>query len=93
MREPVLELLEETGIDISGRDINLYAVENGLDNTLVVFGLAEKQPRCAFKPFTSEETQEVILIHRPIELGFEMHTRIVARYFHELVSRRKPESN
>jgi ADP-ribose pyrophosphatase YjhB (NUDIX family) len=77
------EFLEETGIDISGSEIRLYDVQNGLDDTLVIFGLAENQPRAVLKPFTSEETQEVLLIDRPVELGFVMHTRVVARYFAE----------
>lgn len=75
------ELLEETGIDIAGSEIRLYDVQNGLDDTLVIFGLAEKQPEGALKPFTSAETQEVILIEGPVELGFSMHTAVVAKYF------------
>jgi ADP-ribose pyrophosphatase YjhB (NUDIX family) len=81
------ELLEETGINIAGSEVSLYDVQNGLDDTLVIFALAEKQPASALKPFTSEETQEVLLIDRPVELGFVMHTRVVARYFAE--SRRR----
>jgi ADP-ribose pyrophosphatase YjhB (NUDIX family) len=77
------ELLEETGIDIAGSEVSLYDVQNGLDDTLVIFGLAEKQPGDVLKPFTSEETQEVLRIDRPVELGFVMHTRVVARYFAE----------
>ncbi len=77
------ELLEETGISVAAADIGLYDVQNGLDNTLVVFGLAAGQPRSVFHPFSSEETQEVVLIDRPIELGFSMHTAVVARYFAE----------
>lgn len=79
----VRELREETGIAISVNDITLYDVENGLDDTLVIFGLAAQQPLEVCKPFVTEETQEVVLINRPIELGFPMHTRIVARYFAE----------
>lgn len=75
------ELLEETGIDLTGGEIRLYDVQNGLDNTLVIFGLAEKQPEGVLKPFSSAETQEVILIEEPRELGFSMHTAVVARYF------------
>ncbi len=75
------ELLEETGIDIAGSAISLYDVMNGLDHTLVVFGLAEKQPASVLKPFTSAETQEVVLIEEPIELGFSMHTEVVRRFF------------
>jgi ADP-ribose pyrophosphatase YjhB (NUDIX family) len=77
------ELLEETGIDISGSEVSLYDVQNGLDDTLVIFGLAEKQPGVVLKPFYSAETQEVLLIDRPVELGFVMHTRVVARFFAE----------
>lgn len=83
----VRELLEETGIDISVEDITLYSVENGLDDTLVIFGLAAKQSREVLKPFATEETQEVVLINQPIELGFPMHSRIVARYFAETHAR------
>jgi ADP-ribose pyrophosphatase YjhB (NUDIX family) len=79
----VRELLEETGIDISTNDIFLYDVQNGLDDTLVIFGMAAKQPPEVLKPFVTEETQEVVLINQPMELGFPMHTRIVARYFAE----------
>jgi ADP-ribose pyrophosphatase YjhB (NUDIX family) len=77
------ELLEETGIDIADSEVSLYDVQNGLDDTLVIFGLAEVQPAAALKPFSSEEIQEVALIDRPVELGFVMHTRVVARYFAE----------
>ena len=79
----VRELREETGIDISVNDITLYDVENGLDDTLVIFGLAARQPREVVRQFVTDEVQELVLIDRPIELGFPMHTRIVARYFAE----------
>lgn len=87
------ELLEETGIDIAGGEIRLYDVMNGLDDTLVIFGLAEAQPAVVLKPFRSEETREVVLIEGPIELGFPMHTRVVKRYFAEKagqLSRERP---
>ena len=77
------ELLEETGIHVDARKIRLYEVMNGLDNTLVIFGLAEEQPAGVLKSFSSEETQEVVLIESPIELGFPMHTEVVKRYFAE----------
>lgn len=77
------ELLEETGIDIAGSEIKLYDVMNGLDNTLVIFGLGGKQPLGSMRPFTSAETQEVALIEKPVELGFAMHTDVVRRYFAE----------
>jgi ADP-ribose pyrophosphatase YjhB (NUDIX family) len=77
------ELREETGIDVGEAGITLYDVQNGLDDTLVIFGLATQQPRSALRPFTSEETAEVVLIDKPIELGFPMHTQVVQRFFAE----------
>jgi len=79
------ELLEETGIIVPPDKIALYDVCNGLDNTLVVFGLAQPQPRDILRPFSSAETREVVLIDRPMQLGFPMHTRIVERHFRESV--------
>lgn len=77
------ELEEETGIAIAARDIVLYDVMNGLDNTLVIIGLAKRQPAEVCRPFSSEETMEVVLIRQPQELGFAMHTRVVERFFAE----------
>ena len=77
----VRELREETGIDTPD-GLELFDVMNGLDGTLVVFGLANQLPANAQpESFSSEETQEVVLIEHPIELGFSMHTEVVARYF------------
>ena len=78
------ELYEETGILISPDEISLYDVQNGLDNTLVVSGLAAKQPQSCLKPFSSPETQEIALIEQPIELGFPLHNLLIRRYFAEI---------
>jgi 8-oxo-dGTP pyrophosphatase MutT (NUDIX family) len=75
------ELYEETGIIIARDELALYDVMNGLDGTLIVFGLASRQPLSALQPFASEETQEVLLIDHSMDLGFSMHTQVVARYF------------
>ncbi|MBT0665119.1 NUDIX domain-containing protein [Geobacter pelophilus] len=77
------ELREETGIEVAPDKIRLYEVCNGLDDTLVIFGIAAPQPAAAVQPFYSEETAEVAVITGPIELGFTMHTQVVARYFAE----------
>ncbi len=77
------ELLEETGVAIAEDQIRLYHVQNGLDDTLVIFGLAVPQPAEIYQPFSSPETQEVVLIDRPIDLGFPMHSAIVERFFRE----------
>jgi ADP-ribose pyrophosphatase YjhB (NUDIX family) len=78
------ELREETSIDIPEQEIGLYDVQNGLDHTLVIFGLAEPQPLELFQPFSSAETQEVVLIKKPIELGFPMHTEVMRKFFEGL---------
>ena len=75
------ELREETGIAIEPAELSLYEVMNGLDGTLVVFGLGRRKPVSVLYPFSSEETEEVVLIDRPQELGFTMHTLVVARFF------------
>lgn len=75
------ELLEETGISITAAEISLYDVSNGLDNTLVISGLAAKQPLSCLKPFSSTETQEIALINEPVELGFPLHNLLIRRYF------------
>ena len=77
------ELLEETGILVPPGDFTLYDVANGLDDTLVILGMATPQPAGSLQPFTSDETQEVVLIDRPMELGFPLHTQVVARYFED----------
>jgi ADP-ribose pyrophosphatase YjhB (NUDIX family) len=77
------ELYEETGIRVSAADISLYDVQNGLDNTLVVSGLASRQPLSCLRPLSSSETQEIALIERPIELGFPLHNLLIQRYFAE----------
>jgi len=80
----VRELYEETGILVSAGEISLYDVQNGLDNTLVISGLAARQPLSCLQPFSSAETQEIALIEEPIELGFPLHNLLVRRYFAEI---------
>ena len=77
------ELLEETGIAIDRKELALYDVQNGIDNTLVVMARAREMPLSALKPFSSKETREVTLIHGPIKLGFPLHTAVVTRFFAE----------
>ncbi|HEY6837974.1 MAG TPA: NUDIX domain-containing protein [Geobacteraceae bacterium] len=82
------EVAEETGIAIESAGLQLYDVMNGFDGTLVVFGLATRVPVSSLQPFSSDETEEVLLIHGPTELGFVMHTQVVTRYFAERRERR-----
>ncbi|MBL0225286.1 MAG: NUDIX domain-containing protein [Geobacteraceae bacterium] len=84
------EFLEETGIEVNASGISLYDVSNGLDNTLVISGLAAPQPLSCLKPFSSPETQEVTLIEGPVELGFPLHNLLIRRYFAEKAQRSAP---
>jgi ADP-ribose pyrophosphatase YjhB (NUDIX family) len=77
------ELFEETGIEIEGDELGLFDVMNGLDGTLVIFGLAAPRPLQVLRPFASDETQEVLLIEKAMPLGFPMHTEVVERYFRQ----------
>lgn len=77
------EMFEETGIMVDVEGITLYDVSNGLDNTLVIVGLASNQPASCLQPFSSEETQEIGLIREPVQLGFPLHNLLVKRYFAE----------
>ena len=77
------ELLEETGIKVAAERITLYDVRNGWDDTIVIFGLAQRVPQDRIEPFSSAETQEVVLITGPIALGFPLHTEMIKRYFNE----------
>jgi len=81
------EFLEETGIAVDVDEISLYDVANGLDNTLVITGLATCQPESCLKPFSSSETQEIALIMEPVELGFPLHNLLIRRYFAETGTR------
>lgn len=80
------ELFEETGIRIPAEEFRLYDVANGLDDTLVILGVASHRPFCGLVPFSSQETQEVVLIDRAQELGFPLHTAVVRNYFAGLVN-------
>jgi ADP-ribose pyrophosphatase YjhB (NUDIX family) len=77
------EFLEETGIAVDVTGISLYDVSNGLDDTLVITGLAQNQPESCLQPFSSSETQEIAIIEGPVELGFPLHNLLIKRYFSE----------
>lgn len=80
----IRELEEETGIAVAKEQISLYDVLAGLDDTLVIFGLAKPLPVELLQPFSSTETQEVVLIEEPMELGFPLHTAVIKRFFAEM---------
>ncbi len=80
------ELFEETGIEITNEEIQLFDVKSAPDGTVLIFGIAEKKSKKQITFTQNDETQEVAFIDAPVELGFPLHTQIVKRYF-ELTKR------
>lgn len=74
------ELLEETGMLVTPENFRLYGVANGIDNTIVILGLTPPQPPELLRNFVSDETQEVVVIDTPMELGFPLHTRVLGHF-------------
>jgi ADP-ribose pyrophosphatase YjhB (NUDIX family) len=78
----VRELREETGIVIEPGDVRLFDVLSAPDGTVLVFALGPRISSAVLPPVTSTaETTEWLLIDRPQDLAFPLHTRMVAKYF------------
>ncbi|MFI7135660.1 NUDIX domain-containing protein [Nonomuraea sp. NPDC050153] len=78
----VRELREETGIAVDADDVRLFDVLSAPDGTVLVFALGPRTSSAALPPVTATaETTEWLLIDRPRELAFPLHTRIVTKYF------------
>jgi ADP-ribose pyrophosphatase YjhB (NUDIX family) len=76
------ELLEETGIDIRAEEMRLYNVRSAPDDTIIIFGLARKRASVDLPAFQkTDETNEIVIIDRPVELAFSTHNQVVDRYF------------
>jgi ADP-ribose pyrophosphatase YjhB (NUDIX family) len=78
----VRELKEETGIVVDAGDIRLFDVLSAPDGTVLIFGLAPRISSAVLPPMTpTAETTEWLVIDRPQEMAFPLHTRIVAKHF------------
>lgn len=78
------EVREETDIIIDADEIDDWMVRSTLDGRLVIVFGASRRKRTSreLPPFTStDETAERLVIARPIELAFDLHTEAVARWF------------
>jgi ADP-ribose pyrophosphatase YjhB (NUDIX family) len=76
------ELWEETGIDIAPEELRLFDVLSAPDGTVLIFGLAEKRLwRDIARFIPNDETQEMVVQNGPAQLGFPLHTQVVAKYF------------
>jgi ADP-ribose pyrophosphatase YjhB (NUDIX family) len=78
------ELFEETGIEITHEEIELFDVKSAPDGTVLIFGMANPKTQNQIYFTQNDETQELALIDKPVELGFPLHTEIVEKYFASL---------
>lgn len=80
------ELLEETGIVCRISDIKLFSVESALDsNRILIFGLASAIDITKINfEFKNEETQEIALIEKNLELAFPLHTLVAKKFFDQI---------
>jgi ADP-ribose pyrophosphatase YjhB (NUDIX family) len=78
----VRELTEETGLVADAGAVRLYDVHSAPDGTLLVFGELPAVAEGDLPPSVpNDESQGWELLTGPIELGFDLHTRVARRWF------------
>ncbi len=79
----VRELREEAGVIIDPNHVNEFMIHSANENRLVlIFGLAKPIKSSELQPFTpTEEAPERVILIKPEELAFELHTLAVAEWF------------
>jgi 8-oxo-dGTP pyrophosphatase MutT (NUDIX family) len=77
------ELFEETGVTADAAHVSLFDTISAPDGTLLVFGLMRGLPSPGAVPSlpATDETLGWEVITGPVELGFDLHTRVAGRYF------------
>lgn len=76
------ELKEETGIVVDADDVRLFDVRSASDGTVLIFALGPPIDVSDVPPVEpTAETTEWLVIDRPQQLAFPLHTRVVAHYF------------
>ena len=78
----VRELFEETGLVVPPDDIVIADIKTA-ERSILLFGLSvttfTKADLASFTP--NEETQELVVIYKPIETAFPLHTEAVKEFF------------
>ena len=77
------ELNEETRLDVEPADVVVFDVVSAPDGTLLVFGEAPplgEDPTGSFEPLP--EVSELVVLDSPRSLAFDLHTKMVTRWFH-----------
>ncbi|WP_329407764.1 NUDIX domain-containing protein [Streptomyces sp. NBC_00704] len=78
----VRELMEETGIEAASRDVRLADAMSSPDGHLLLFGLLPERPADRLPASAAtDETEGWLLLHRPEELAFPLHTVAVRAFF------------
>lgn len=77
------ELFEETGLSIDAQNITLFSIRDVLQPSLILFfGLA---PPISFDQLPlfipNKECTECLVITKPVELAFPLHTKSVYQFF------------
>lgn len=76
------ELQEETGLSIDPASLTVFRVYSAPDGTLLIFGLAPAHSSAELPPFTpAPAASERVILTRPVELAFALHTRVAREYF------------
>lgn len=79
------ELREETGVVIAPEQVGDFRTVSTLDGYLLVFGLGPQLHAEELPPFTpNSEASERLVIIRPAELAFPLHTETVGMFFDRL---------
>lgn len=78
------ELFEETGLAIDAEEIELFDVVSAPDGTVLIFGLAATRNRSELPEFRpNSEVSELVIVDRPEELAFPIHTDILGRWIEQ----------
>ncbi len=77
------ELYEETGITIDAAEVTLFSVHSVAErDLLLLFALARPRRAAELPAFvTTNETTERLVIDKPTELAFVLHTQAAAAFF------------
>lgn len=79
------EVREETGLIVPPEDFRVFDVASAPNGTLLIFGLARTERPMEFLDglaLCPEETMECVVAREPIELAFDLHTRMMMTHFH-----------
>lgn len=75
------ELFEETGLEASADDVEVFDVLSAPDGTLLVFGLAPPMDDVSLEDFTGNfEVTELAVVEELCELAFPLHTHMLERW-------------